>query len=89
MEWISTEDRLPDIKGDYLGLWQDREGKFFVAQCYFSETEGFFPVRMVPMTHWMPLPDLPSVENDLCNCPICDEETRKILDETYHKHAED
>tara|TARA_R100000951_G_scaffold88912_1_gene77047 strand:- start:324 stop:560 length:237 start_codon:yes stop_codon:yes gene_type:complete len=62
-EWISVDDRLPEIKRDwetfivansgdvFVGYWNRRSGKF-LDEPYGMEMSG-------SATHWMPLPDAP------------------------------
>ena len=75
MEWISVKDRLPEIpKGRHavsviVAEWYDN--KYDVCCCMFRKgyfydlgwgqdcTTKWYPIVM-PITHWMPMPDPPS-----------------------------
>ena len=61
-EWISVDDRLPDIIGDYICYDQGGE----IAWAFFTSNKrwaysscygegGFYE----SVTHWMPLPEPP------------------------------
>lgn len=63
-EWISVEDRLPEVGVDVLCL----SGKEFFVECISESDEDEF-VRGVSLgqfkrffTHWMPLPEPPESE---------------------------
>ncbi len=82
-EWIKCSERLPDKGTDVLCL---SNGKIFhswwddvSSSCDWYDIKNTWIIEDV--THWMPIPPLPSE----CNCPICDKETRKILEKTYWK----
>ena len=65
-EWISVNDRLPELEETVLVL--DRRGNKMVRTLrrLSSEKEpSFRPDGLVPqnhITHWMPIPDLPEVK---------------------------
>lgn len=63
MEWISVKDRLPKERGCYLALWTNyKNNETFVAQAYYADKIQFAPHRKdAPVTHWMPLPQLPKM----------------------------
>lgn len=53
--WISVEERLPEIPGEYL-IWCN--GHAQVSEWVHGETEGWVFWYCDP-THWMPLPEAP------------------------------
>ncbi len=64
-EWISVEDRLPDVpKDDYMSdyvLTYDKKAgiwvAFFCSSGYWCEAREC--VSFENVTHWMPLPEPP------------------------------
>lgn len=68
MEWIKTDERLPNEKGHYLaiskmnwahgGTWEDSDGDVRRNMCivYFDSTGKF---NHPYLTHWAPLPNPP------------------------------
>ena len=58
-EWISVNDRLPEVGTEVFG-YSEKEDRFFIVaysntyRCFFS---GQFPNDDI--THWMPLPRTP------------------------------
>ena len=69
MTWISVEDRIPDFGTRclvaYRGVVQQQmfifRDKFEWEEDSYAEDYGEFPSKDV--THWMPLPDPPGVED--------------------------
>ena len=60
-EWISVEDRLPDVGCDVLFTCRSKEyGVGAYSDTYKDFFMGHFPVKGV--THWMPLPEPPKGE---------------------------
>lgn len=69
MNWISVEDRLPELSQDVI-IIRSRNGTFYlpdIANYYGGE---FFPTYDLPddidfnadwITHWMPLPEPPTI----------------------------
>lgn len=68
--WISVEDELPKIGKDVLVLRED--GEMQVAHQYNEEIARWWSVDGFPLknniTHWMPLPSLPSCSEFPNNC---------------------
>lgn len=62
-EWISCEDRLPVIWGDYIvtsGQWVGSchyDGQFYDYSVSKMRPESRYEI---PVTHWQPLPAAPS-----------------------------
>ena len=56
-EWISVEERLPDIDGKYLVYTS--KGFIFTQYYYFTNAFGF---ETWDVTHWMPLPEEPKMK---------------------------
>lgn len=59
-EWISVEDRLPDLYGTYLVYTHDNRIKLG----YFCELVIGLPPSFddFAVTHWMPLPEPPKTD---------------------------
>jgi hypothetical protein len=59
VRWIPTEERLPEAGGTYLCVWQGKTVNtgFF---CY-GHFRLYGEIKDHLITHWMPLPELPSV----------------------------
>lgn len=88
--WIDRNVQFPDAEkifccsGNEVFICELIESK--LGNYYYSTDTKHIALQNMPeWTYWMPLPQPP---ND-CNCAVCDEETRQILDETYHKPIED
>ena len=65
MEWISVGDRLPEGNS----VWIVTEGKFVQEEAayYMADNEWAFTLdgeEIKDVTHWMPLPEPPSVTGD-------------------------
>lgn len=58
MEWISVKDRLPEESGNYLTFVKS---KVFESIGFAMFIDGEFMSSFV--THWMPLPPLPKINN--------------------------
>jgi len=86
--WISVEDRLPEV-GEWVLIHTPVNNESLIEIAMLDYLNRFINPQMgygyfKNVSHWMPLPPLP----EDCNCAICDEETRQILDETYNKPIE-
>lgn len=63
--WISVEDRLPIESGKYLVIREysawERSLRDISIEYYSTEFEGWFfdGTKLLGVTHWMPLPELP------------------------------
>ena len=62
-EWISVEDRLPDVIGCYLVCSYELHARvvgwtFFNSQKRWTSNKGDYK----DVTHWMPLPKPPTTE---------------------------
>jgi hypothetical protein len=61
-EWISVEDKSPEDDQVVLGYCPKQD---FVEMVYYYRNKfqlhGYFQLKVEP-THWMPLPDPPSVQ---------------------------
>ena len=66
-EWISVKDRLPEDDGFYLVYTTDGfVSEWQVDEFYLDTNYGWIGERFAPdwkVTHWMPLPELPQVNN--------------------------
>ena len=59
-EWISVEDRLPDKQPcEYLVVNANN-----VETAICLDNRWITPRRVIKITHWMPLPEPPEVEED-------------------------
>lgn len=65
LEWISVDDRMPTVCGDYLVTDGDAQ---MVASMNLSGVFDFFENSKFweheNVTHWMPLPELPQKKGD-------------------------
>ena len=60
MEWVSMDDRLPELAGMYLCYF---EGTQVMQVLYGEPNKGWFlPYKI---THWRPLPDRPKIDMEL------------------------
>ncbi len=76
MDWISVEDRLPGVDGNYL-TWDPE----FDCEVAVFCGRWLLPDICPKPTHWMPLPEPPKRVNpkgcwtpergDKCDCPAC------------------
>lgn len=59
-EWISVEERLPEVNGTYLGF-NNNAGMVGAVKFYKYHTgKGLFhDHRILNVTHWQPLPEPP------------------------------
>tara|TARA_R110000803_G_scaffold210685_3_gene283197 strand:- start:1800 stop:2033 length:234 start_codon:yes stop_codon:yes gene_type:complete len=69
MEWISVEDRLPEKDDFYLILKDEDDIKvwYFIRRSdgiYWNSrhTEKHWLLSNDPVTHWMPLPEPPKLD---------------------------
>jgi len=66
--WISIKDRKPDgTKGQVLALVMRDDGGWFRMIAWYSKKYGWFSDdpdfdNSMTVTHWMPIPDYPEVE---------------------------
>jgi hypothetical protein len=63
MEWISLNDRLPEIDGKYIVAYTNNSKSITVA--LFSRMDSLFThirtgAEFMTITHWMPLPKPPT-----------------------------
>lgn len=68
-EWISVEDRLPDISHEEYLIWPHHDvnysceyiayfdGNNWIAEC--EDTYHYYDYKLKNITHWMPLPEPP------------------------------
>ncbi len=66
--WVSVKDRLPDEEGMYLCVFDDRTIETFEFEGRDLDFWGVRPrhsklPKSFRVTHWMPLPELPSEES--------------------------
>lgn len=57
-KWISVNDRLPELEGNYIYYYKDRP--YYgcdIGVCWYSKKYGF---DFVGVTHWQPLLEPPS-----------------------------
>lgn len=62
-EWISVEERLPGVTGNYICCVKDRNGNLWtIPVCWSLEMKTWFGKLgeiKNSVTHWMPLPEPP------------------------------
>lgn len=63
-QWISVEDRLPELYEKVLTI--DNDGEIFINwRNYTDGVDSYFAYGRARVTHWIPLPELPKeVENE-------------------------
>lgn len=75
MTWISIEEALPKETGGYLCVLQmdsEIEGipdeQIYEICTFYNEKDNYFHHRMVfrKVTHWMDLPEMPPLIENLC-----------------------
>lgn len=63
-EWVSVEDRLPGVSGNYICAVKDKNGSVWTIPAEWSlEMKmwiGAFGEIKNIVTHWMPLPEPPN-----------------------------
>lgn len=67
--WISVDDRLPDSEGFYMVyVFDDHRGENVINILWWNPDHQQFLEWdfMNDVTHWMPLPDAPSIKEDDC-----------------------
>ena len=61
-EWISVKDRLPQVKGEYVLIYDSHHRNIYKAW-YVGDIDVWFSNEYLPqfinITHWMPLPKPP------------------------------
>ena len=70
--WISVKERLPEVMGDYLVCLNNRDAIIVWKGWYFKPDKNFsyhrwtncFGDKLSAVTHWMPLPEPPSSDNN-------------------------
>ena len=69
MEWISVKDRLPEKEKEVLVYWTNTsqckrhyEIIYYTGDHWFCLDDKVRP--WIKVTHWMPLPEPPEVENE-------------------------
>lgn len=79
-EWISVNDRIPTVAGEYLVRLCNPDGVCIcICNAYYSTARhewfsvGAARLKDVDVTHWMPLPEEPEQEDRN------EEEVEKIL----------
>ena len=67
-EWVSVEERLPGVSGNYICAVKDKNGSVWTIPAEWSlEMKmwiGAFGEIKNIVTHWMPLPAPPAKEGD-------------------------
>ena len=67
--WIPVEERLPELQNwgastVVLGLIKSENKPYDLTLCFYCDNGIWsMPGRYVAITHWMPLPEPPEVEN--------------------------
>ena len=63
-EWISVDERLPDIEGTYL-VYTDKDNITMDIFCIYPSHGTKFWVGGIngDVTHWMPLPEAPKMKD--------------------------
>jgi hypothetical protein len=66
-EWVSVEDRLPDVDNDYLCAIQKSKSKYVTIRSYSQKRKWYgisfgYYYSQPNVTHWMPLPEPPKGE---------------------------
>lgn len=68
MEWISVNDRLPEMNVPVICYWNAHGSRIYVV-CVMEDRNGYvgfidyrISVSHPEITHWMPLPDPPKEE---------------------------
>lgn len=72
-EWIRCKDRLPEKSGTYMTVDMDDEYQYMFPISYSVKWRGWncldstddeneARIHEMHVTHWMPLPDAPEVE---------------------------
>lgn len=65
-EWISVKDRLPEKTGLYL-IYEQKYNPM-METCFYSNCSGwqygFSDSDAELITHWMPLPEPPEIEDE-------------------------
>ncbi len=74
MKWSSVEDRLPSETSNVVGFIEGSDGKSIAIEqikCYICPEYKFVIWETLDdedvegwVTHWMPMPELPSGESD-------------------------
>ena len=59
MEWISVKDRLPEEQDFYIVSGDDVIMAYWNEE-YFGLTINGVDIKVVGVTHWMPLPETPT-----------------------------
>jgi hypothetical protein len=70
MEWISVEERLPDVPWNVWAYSPPLRGGYGIQQASYKGNDIWREANpcdgreiKVPITHWMPLPDPPEEES--------------------------
>lgn len=67
MEWVDFKKQQPEESGHYLVIWKTKTSQEYPSICseydvLFWQGKWWAPVSDIqPITHWMPLPDKPSL----------------------------
>lgn len=65
--WIPVTERPPEAKVDVLAVIHYKDGRTAVNQGWYSALNEQWYIGVAgthaPVTHWMPLPDVPEEEN--------------------------
>ncbi|HEX2652958.1 MAG TPA: DUF551 domain-containing protein [Xanthobacteraceae bacterium] len=60
-DWISVIDRMPPISHDKIVLWNGRYPQ--IGVCLADSRMGNAAVKLMGITHWLPLPAGPKRSN--------------------------
>ena len=65
-KWISVSERLPENGSNVLGYSYDEDGSRIFPANYDNGWwhDCFFNIRIITVTHWMPLPEPPKEEKE-------------------------
>ena len=64
MTWVDVKKKLPNSNAEVLGVIDQPDGRFIDIVVYDDRDEQWTlandPLEDLPVSHWMPLPELPN-----------------------------